>query len=729
MFVDGHNPEVSALSIDGLTSFDKPLAGTPTISTSFGDNLALDRVEVAVTYPDGTTKTSTRSYGAGEGLGVNISDTYSFQVDSADGNAADGSYQVMVTAYDKAGNVSTAKTIAFTVDNTVPVVDLAISAGTQGGKQPREDGTDYYYRSDVTISFAVIDVNFNTSGVIVTDKYGNSDAEPISVTWSRVGDMYVAAASISAEGNHIISIDAADMTGNKAVGKSISFCVDKTAPTVSLTLDGLSYDESRGIVYLTSDASVTAAIADMTEDAGDLNIQIVETKPDTSAGNPSYIKTENRSFSFSDEADYTVNFYAVDMAGNQSATRTVTFRVDKTIPDLSISGMPGGGTTANATAITFTMNEAFWWDATGQITIYRKAGDGQEEALYKTIELNPTAFSSAVTENLTETGVYRFEFTGTDKVGHTIETSQSFTIDRDAPVVTLQGVMNYYTTDKSVTFTATIVDDFYTSKSILLNGTMVDADGKKHILDFGLYNQGGNPTVINKEFTEDGIYDIEVTSTDAAGNSHSSKVHFTIDKTAPKIGDLSAYDGTILKEFNWDMDLDDLVSDLTVCDVHMYLNGSEYDGVSDIEDGAYTLLITAEDEIGHTVEKSVSFVLDTKAPVFIVTGVENGEVKNEQYNIGVSLQLSEDTLTDVTLNGSPVEITDNAANLTVDSKGDYILTMNAVDEAGNEAHQQIRFTYGEEKSRWWLWLIAAAGAAAVGFFVFILAKRKRDNEE
>jgi hypothetical protein len=325
--------------------------------------------------------------------------------------------------------------------------------------------------------------------------------------------------------------------------------------------------------------------------------------------------------------------------------------------------------------------------------------------------------------------VYRFVFTASDQAGHKVETTQTYTIDRDAPVVSLQGVANYQITDKSVQFLAQITDDFYSSKKVTLDGSVTGMDGKKHAIDFGSYNQSGNPTVISQEFTDDGIYDIEVTSVDAAGNSHTSKVHFTIDKTDPAIGDLSAFDGTILNAFNWDIDLDELVSDLTVCDTHMYLNGSEYDGFSDIEDGSYTLLITSEDEMGHYIEKSVSFVLDTKAPVFIVTGVEDGEVKNEEYSIGVSLQLAEDTLNEVSLNGTAVDITDNAANITVDSKGDYTLTMSAVDAAGNEATQQISFTYGEKKSNWWIWLIIGAGLVAIGVAVVLTVKKNGEEDD
>lgn len=730
MLVDGHSPIVSALTVDGKNSFTAPLGGIPTISTSYTDNLALGKVDVTVTYPNGVSKVYTRSYDAYNGIGVNVSDSYSFQVEAVNGKAADGNYNISVVAYDKAGNKSVTNTIAFTVDNTAPVVELAIAGGTKGGKQPRPDGTDYYYSSNVPVSLEVEETNFTLNGVTVTDKVGNGAAKPVNVTWSKVGDKYVASMAATAEGHHVVTISAKDATGNEAVSKSVNFCIDKSAPGISLTLNGLAYQESRGTVDITSDAVVTASVSDLAEDKGDFNIQIIQTKPDQPTTTPAYVKTGSRSFGFSEEADYTVNLFAVDMTNNKSAVRTVSFRVDKTAPDLTISGAAGGGTSANAATVTFTMKEAFWWDAGGQVTIYRKAGDGKEEALLKTIDVKPTAFETSVSETLSDTGVYRFEFTGYDRAGHRVETTQSFTIDREAPVVTLTGVANYDMTTENVLFQAEILDDFYASKSVSVTGTVTDINGKVEKLTFNPYTTVANPTVITQEFTEDGIYDIEVSSTDAAGNSHSSKVHFVIDKTAPEIGDLSAFDGTILKSFVWDIDLDDLVSDLTVCDTHMYLNGSEYDGVSDIEDGSYTLLITAEDELGHMVEKSVSFVLDTKAPVFIITGVEDGEAKLEPYDISVSLQLDEDTLTEVALNGEAVEIVDNVANLTVSDNGEYTLTMKAIDEAGNEASDSIDFILGKEKksNNWWIWLIIACGVVLVGAGV-IIAVRKNSKED
>ena len=440
-----------------------------------------------------------------------------------------------------------------------------------------------------------------------------------------------------------------------------------------------------------------------------------------------------------------INIYAVDLANNESSKRTISFRIDTAAPTLTISGA-NGGTSSSAVSVGFNITESFWQDASGTVNIYRKAGDGQEEALYKTLTITPTQRAYTLSELLSDTGVYRFEFEARDKVGHTAQTEQSITIDRNKPDIRLTGVNNYDVTDGLVSIAVTVSDEFYQSKTVSATGTLLRADGTRSIVGFSPFSASGNPTSIEQTFSEDGIYDISISSRDIAGNESISKVHFTIDTTAPVIKDLSEYDGKTFNSIDLDVDLDELVSDLTVCDVRMYLNGSEYDGVSDIEDGSYTLLITAEDELGHKSEKSATFVLDTKAPVFIVTGVEDGDIKEENYDIEISLQLDEDKLTSVKLNDKDVLLSNNntTATLKVTDRGVYELYMAAVDPAGNEAEQTISFVYGDEEmaaaalddtvsktdsksGRWWIWLIAAAVILGGGGFFLILLKRRKNN--
>lgn len=706
--VDKTEPSIGDVSITGYTVHSIPIAGYPNVSAVISDNLTLQSAEMKITYPNDEVKTTTLSDKEQTGL----SESISYQI--AEG-APDGDYRVEITAKDKAGNEAVTKVATFKLDNTKPVVTAAITSGTVGGKATRADGTDMYYRSDVGVTFTCSDENIKS--ITVTD-----NGSPVEVNWSAA----TATINVSGESRHVIKISATDMSGNKADEKQVEFIIDKSVPAISLALNGLPYQESRGVVDCSGDSTVGVTVSDMTVDAGDLHYQVIQTKPDQATTTSQYLATDARSFTFGEEADYTMNFYAIDMANNQSTTRSISFRIDKAAPELTISGV-AGGSSSNATTVSFSMKEAFWKDASGVITIYRKAGDGSEESLYKTVNVTPTAFETVISETLTETGVYRMEFKASDRVGHSASKEQTFTIDREAPVITLSGVNNFDVTDQTVELRAEIADDFYSSKTVSIEGTKTDINGKVTNLSFSSFNQHGNPTVIGESFDQDGIYDITITSKDAAGNSHSSTVHFTVDKTAPKIEGLEELDGAILTSFDFGFDLDELVSDLTVCDVHMYLNGSEYDGVSAVEDGSYTLLITAEDELGHYSELSVSFVLDTKAPVFIVTGVEDGEVKQEAYSIDVSLQLEEDTLTSVTLNGETVVISNNTAHIDVTAEGDYTLCMKAVDEAGNEAEQTIEFRYGQE-SHLVLWICIIVGIIILaGIIIFIILRRKKNK--
>lgn len=728
--VDNTAPTVDSLKVNGSYVNEKPLSGFPTVTTTVSDKLALNNITINVKGPNNNVQTQSVNYGDNDALAANgsVSKDVSFTLAPPSGMTSllDGSYYVEVIATDKAGNPAKILKTTFKIDNTIPVVTAKIASGTMGGKKLAKnfDGTDcdYYYRSDVGVQLTYDDDNIDS--VVVTD-----NGKVVNVTWTPtgVGNKQVANMAVSATGRHTIKINATDKTGNKALEKQVVFVRDVAGPTITAVINGGQiYTENMGTVDITRDTTLSFSVSDANEDVNDFNYRLTKKLPDQPAVTGAYIKTTNRAMTYAEEADYTVEVYSVDMASNIGPTRNISFRVDKTAPDISISGGGNGGTSNGGVTLSFNMKEAFWWDASGNVTIYRKAGDGSTESQYKTIDYKPTAFSTAVSESLTETGTYRIEFTARDRAGHTANTTQTFTIDREAPVITLSGVDNYDKTDKDVTFMAKVADDFYTTKKVVLSGTREDASGTKNQLEFSSFNEAGNPTVINELFQKSGIYDIQVTSEDVAGNKDTQTVHFTIDKDKPEIAELPIEEGAVLNVFESVIDTDELVSDLTVCDVHMYLNGVEYDGDSQLEDGSYTLLITAEDELGNYSEKSVNFELDTKAPVFIVTGVEDGEVKNEAYSITVSLQIAEDTLASVELNGNAVELTDNTATIEVTEKGKYTLTMSAVDKAQNFAGQTITFRYGE-KNNIWIWILIGAGALLIigGIIILIVKKRKK----
>ncbi|MBU5477115.1 Ig-like domain repeat protein [Eubacterium sp. MSJ-21] len=730
-FIKDTQKPTMTLTVNGQEAWEEPIEGAVQVQAGVADNWTLNEATITVVGPD--MQKITTLCDAGDEV-INKQDGIFALEDLIGQTVADGDYAITVDVSDKAGNTNS-MVMYFRVDNTIPVVTAKVADGVTAGKVPGTsfDGTvcDFFYRSDVSVLLTYEDDNMVASTVTVTD-----NDTPVAVQWTQVGttNKYQAVYKVTKDGAHTIKIGATDRANNKAVEKQVVFIKDTDAPMITALINGgMVYNESMGVVDLTSNAVVSFSVNDTNEDVNDFNYQLIKTLPDENPVTADVLQTDNRSFGYSDEADYVIKAYSVDKAGNRSAERTIQFRIDKTAPELNITGTASGSTLNAGTTLTFSMTEAFWRDASGTITITRKANDSTAESNYKTIDFKPTARVTTLTETLSETGEYKVTFTGKDRAGHTAEAATyTVRIDTGKPVITLSGVSNNDKTTKQVEFQAQIDEDFYLTKSVSIQATRTYLDPnsykeKTEDLQITGYNPTAATTLIRNTFTEDGIYEIQVTCKDAAGNEDTQEVSFTIDKTKPVIDPkvMRAYEGT-LTSFAWDYDLNDVIYDLTVCDAHMYLNGSEYDGTSEVEDGAYEMKITAEDELGNATEETVSFNLDTKAPTFIVTGVEDGEVKNAQYDVNVSLQLDEDTLDEVALNGSAVEIKDNAATITVTEKGDYKLTMKAHDDAGNVAEKTISFTYGE-KSQVLLYVLIGVGALVLlggGAAIVVAAKKK-----
>ena len=713
--IDKKNPEVTSLTVNGKVVDGDILTGTPEIRVEVKDDFALKCYKIKVITPDGTSVVRPPVNYHGKIDKKNMTKKYTYELpELISDKASDGKYKIAIDLEDMAGHTIRTTPVSFTLDNTKPVFDIKVDKGNSAKKNT-------YYNSDVTVKYICWDNNFDKNYMIPID-----NNEQVPVEWIKENGAHVAYYTTGSEGYHLLTINGTDAVMKKGKEQRESFVIDKNAPTIDVLLNGGQiYNESMGSVNMTGPAVVTATVKDAYVDNDDFLCQVIKAAPDQPVVNGSFVKTKERTFTFEEEADYTVNFQTRDLANNESKGRSVKFRVDKTAPELSCTAGANGTATA-ATTVSFTMKEAFWSDASGKIDIFRKGGDGQAESLYKTIEIKPTGQTTSISESFSETGVYRFELEAKDFVGHSATLSQSLTLDTSKPVIKITGVNNYDKSNKAVDFSATIEEEFFASKVVKVEGYRVDADGKKNKIDFS-YAPAAPVTSIINNFKEDGIYTIKIEATDPAGNKESQEVTFTIDTSKPKINSslISGLKNSINK-FELKLDAEDLVTDLTVCDVHLFLNGSEFDGESDIEDGHYVLRLTAKDELGNSIDEEIAdFTLDTKAPVIIITGVEDGEVKDEAYSINVSLQIAEDTLESVTLNNKEMAINNNTCQIDIADKGDYVLEVNAIDDAGNKVNQVLKFEYGSKSSLLWILLISAAVLLILGVTVTIIVKNKK----
>ncbi|WNB92511.1 Ig-like domain-containing protein [Bacillus sp. NEB1478] len=361
--------------------------------------------------------------------------------------SAEGSYAF--EAIDAGGNKTTAN---FSIDKTAPIVTGVKDQGL--------------YKQDVMIS-----VN---EGSITLD-----------------GTAFVSGSKVAKEGQHIIIVT--DKAGNQT---TLTFTIDKTAPTVSGVTNNSSYNKDVTLTFndgtatlngnaFTSGTSVTnegiykLIVTDKAGNQATINFTIDKTVPLVSGvenegvynkevtitfneGNAKLNGTEFKSGSIV-KTEGTYNLVVKDAAGNQTS---VSFVIDKSAPTVS-------GVTNNASYnkdVTVTFNEG--------------------TALLNGVSIN----SGTIVKS---PGLYTLVVT--DAAGN--KTEIKFTIDKTSPKVT--GVVNnaYYNKDVTISFN---------EGSALLNGISIKSG-----------------TIVKTA----GTYTVAVT--DTAGNK--TTVKFTIDKTAPSL--------------------------------------------------------------------------------------------------------------------------------------------------------------------------------------------------
>jgi hypothetical protein len=121
----------------------------------------------------------------------------------------------------------------------------------------------------------------------------------------------------------------------------------------------------------------------------------------------------------------------------------------------------------------------------------------------------------------------------------------------------------------------------------------------------------GEPGELN--FEKSGVYIVRVEASDEAGNTSRQAVAFAIDREAPDINGMDGLDGSRLKSFMLDR-TKDIVTDDSLVQYDMKLNGIRYDGEEITKSGRYRMQIYAVDEFGNSSSKDLSFSIGKERP-------------------------------------------------------------------------------------------------------------------
>ncbi len=520
--------------------------------------------------------------------------------------APEGEYVLVVK--DGAGNTTT---VSFTIDKTPP----AVGGITNNGK----------YNIDVAGTF--------TEGTATLSK--NSEAAA----------PYMSGASITDEGSYVLVVT--DAAGNS---NTVSFTIDRTAPTVGVVNDG-------GLYNVTVSPTFNEGTASLSKDGG--------APAAYSSGTP-----------IAAEGNYVL--VVIDGAGNST---TISFTIDKTPP--SVAGITnygyyflgavalfGEGTatlTKNSEAATPYLSNTFITDEGSYVLVVTDAA-GNSNTLHFAIDRTAPTVGS-----VTNGGLYNVTVAPTFSEG-------------TATLSKVDGASTAYTSGTPIAaegvYFLGVIDDAgnMTTVSFTIDKTPpavggVTNNGKYNIDVAGTFTEGtatlsknseaAAPYLSSAPITEEGSYVLVVT--DTAGNSNT--VSFTIDRTAPTVGvvsDDSLYNATVSPTFNEGTAT--LAKDGET--PAAYTSGTPI-----AAEGNYTLMVT--DDAGNTT--TVSFTIDKTAPA--VGGIAN----DAAYNSSAAATFTEGT---ATLSKNSEAAAPYLSGAPITEEGSYVLVV--TDAAGNS--NTISFT-------------------------------------
>jgi hypothetical protein len=593
----------------------------------------------------------------------------------------DGEYVLVTTGTDKALNSTTA-TRRFTVDKTPPSI-VVIGIG---------DG-------DVVASAAVLDVR-------VTDPHLSGQAVLVD------GASYIAGTAVG-EGTHTVDIGAGDRAGNQSE-LHLRFAVDATPPVIALTGFGEGEIANRQVApgFVASDAEIAGTTATLNQRPfqvgslvtaeGDyvfevrawdraLNLStktghftIDRTPPSIAlsgvAEGEVRAGTFAPTFSVSDahlasveahhvlgggasipfasgdvltaEGDYTLTVNAVDAAGNRS-TAALGFSIDRTAPDIQISGVVDGEIRAAAIMPLITVTDAHPGTVQASLT------DG----------VSSSAFISGT--SLAQERDYVLTVQVTDRAGNSTTRVVHFSIDLTPPAIALAGVADGEVSAASITPTFGITDAHPGTSSATLRTAGVAA----------AFTSGTT-------LTAEADYELEIHATDALGNSVSMLVKFAIDRTSPQVAISGFQPGGCVAA--------DVSPTFSVTDAHpatftVTLDGASFTvGKAISNEGKHQLSATATDLAGNSGSASASFTLDKTPPEIAITGVAEGVSYASAPVATVTATDANLTTSQTLLDGSLYQ-----SGTPITAPGAHVLTAEAVDCAGNRATQAVRFSVNE----------------------------------
>jgi len=495
---------------------------------------------------------------------------------------------------------------------------------------PANGSTETIARPQVSVTYAD---GQNGTGIDFSTLSIKMDGTEISA-FLTIGAASAAGACPSdlAEGPHTLVASIKDFDGNEASATSVFNVALTSADTIPpvIVVTGVS----QGGLYGTP---VTPVVSVTDEHLDPATVQITLDGVLFVSGT-----------SISTEGSHLLHVAASDTYGNHSELND-NFSIDLGAPVITVTGIAEGGVYGSS------------------VTPVVAVADPNLDAASVTITLNSQPFTSGTP--VTEDGSYTLAVSASDTLGHSSQFTASFTLDSQAPVISVAGVSEAGIYGQSVTPEITITDPQLDQDTVIitLNGT---------------------PYVSGSVVTDDGNYILSVSASDTLGHSSNTTVKFSIDLGAPVITVTGVADGGVYAEA--------VTPDMTIVDpqldqssIVVTLDGGPFTGGTSVSaEGDHILHLYAADTLGHTANTDVRFALDYTPPGITVSGIADGSTYDAPVTpvIAVTDAHLDASSTTITLDGEPY-----ASGTEISAEGSHTLAVSAVDTVGHNASSQTAF--------------------------------------
>lgn len=541
--------------------------------------------------------------------------------------------------------------------------------------------------------------------------------------------------------NIVITVKMIDRAGNPSEEK-IEFSIDKTAPTIEVTYDNNTPDETY-TDFFKADRKATVKITERNFNKDDVVYKITNTDgtipslsdwtehKDTVNPDATYYTAE---ILYHADGDYTFDISYADLAKNKVADFAQhKFTIDQTMPTVSVaydnmSALNGNYYKADRVATITIVEHNF--DAVRVNVIGTATDNGVMVAFPVTSAWNDNGDTHTATIHYASDAKYSFDIEFNDKAGNSIAdyTPEEFYVDKTAPTLEISGVADKSANNGTVAPVITFTDTNYNGNAISYTLTGVSNGKVNYSSSISDIANGQRVTFADFEKIQkvDDIYILTATLTDMAGNETTKSITFSANRFG-SVYDLATLEKIIGKYLQNEEDVvftetnvdslkkgetkikltkngtpKDLVegTDYTVTETGGNGQWSQYKYTINkalfTDDGRYSISVYSVDAAGNinenideTKKAEISFGIDKTKPVIVPIDFES----DTQYPVEVktvSVEIKDNLVLEgvkIYLNGSEIKYNNDGETYTFDipeKNEKQNVRIVAVDAAGNE---------------------------------------------